>query len=390
MQYIFKTFNVGAGDCITLLLKNNDKEIHIMVDCGKYSPEVNDYIVNVFKCHIDYLIVSHIDNDHINGLISMLSLMPNLSIGHILYNCYQRTSDNLKDWDDKMKENVVRVYGHLPIVLDMLAGKVNAESSKTLAELILQNVAWKNAWYRSYITSESTPLELGGNMGRLIFLSPAKAELDDLDRKYRKLFWNTLYKKKEADYNNEETIYEALMRIMEEEQPKQDPEKTGSMILNINNIIKYADESLGFLTSENKASIAFVWEHENHRILFCGDAAPEILFCKLDEVYKGYPKPIIFDIIKVAHHGSAHSVSKEQMNVADSCRYFVTGGSKNRPSYQALSRIITAPLSTDISYREIRFNRRNAVLNDFANSKTLKEKYHFEIISDTNEYEISY
>lgn len=30
MQCIFRTFNVGAGDCITLLLKNNNKELHIM------------------------------------------------------------------------------------------------------------------------------------------------------------------------------------------------------------------------------------------------------------------------------------------------------------------------------------------------------------------------
>lgn len=39
MQYKFKTFNVGVGDCITLLLKNDDKEIHIMVDCGHYKSE---------------------------------------------------------------------------------------------------------------------------------------------------------------------------------------------------------------------------------------------------------------------------------------------------------------------------------------------------------------
>lgn len=390
MQYIFRTFNVGAGDCITLLLKDNNKELHIMVDCGSYTPEVNEYIVHDFHCHIDYLIVSHIDNDHILGLISMLSSLPNLSISHILYNCYQRTCDDLKEWDDKMKKNVERVYGHLPVVLDLLDAKVNAETSKTLAELILQNVAWKNAWDRNYITSETEPMELENNMGRLMFLSPTKTELDILDAKYRKLFWNTLYKKKEEDYKKEETIYEALVRVMAEEHHDPILEKTSAIILNGETIKMFADECLGNLTPENKASIAFVWEHENHRILFCGDAAPDILFSKLEEAYEDCPKPIIFDIIKVAHHGSAHSVSKEQMNVADSSRYFVTGGSSNRPSYQALSRIITASLPTNISYREIRFNRKNAILKDFANNKTLKDKYHYAIISDTNEYEISY
>lgn len=39
MQVKFQTFPVGFGDCITLLLKNDDKEMHIMVDGGHYKPE---------------------------------------------------------------------------------------------------------------------------------------------------------------------------------------------------------------------------------------------------------------------------------------------------------------------------------------------------------------
>lgn len=70
-----------------------------MVDCGNYTPEVNDYVENEFHNHIDYLIVTHIDNDHINGLIEMLSSKSDLAIKHIFYNCYQRTSDELQKWD---------------------------------------------------------------------------------------------------------------------------------------------------------------------------------------------------------------------------------------------------------------------------------------------------
>lgn len=161
MQVKFQTFPVGSGDCITLLLKNDDKEMHIMVDCGLYTQDVNDYIVNEFHGHIDYLIVTHIDNDHINGLIEMLSSLPNLTINHIFYNCYQRTSDDLQEWDEKMVANVERVYGHLPIVVDMLEQKINAETSKSLAELILENENWKKAWCREYITDESSMVTWG-------------------------------------------------------------------------------------------------------------------------------------------------------------------------------------------------------------------------------------
>ena len=226
MQFKLKTFNVGAGDCIILLLQNNDKEIHILIDCGNYTPEVNDYVVKNFHDHIDYLIVTHIDNDHINGLIEMLTSKPDLTINHILYNCYQRTSDDLKNWDENMVANVRRVYGHLPIVVDLLEGKIDAKASKTLAELILENENWKKAWQMEYVTIDTPTIDLGDDMGHFIFLSPTNEALDVLDKEYRLLFWKTLYMPKKLDYDKEETIYEALMRVMEQEydeEPKEGP-----------------------------------------------------------------------------------------------------------------------------------------------------------------------
>lgn len=392
MHFKFKTFNVGAGDCIALLLKNGDKEIHIMVDCGLYTQEVNDYIENGFHSRIDYLIVTHIDNDHINGLIAMLKSKLDLTINHIFYNCYQRTSDDLHEWDEKMVANVERVYGHLPVLVDMLEHKINAEKSMTLAELILGNEKWKKAWRREYVTEDSAAIDLENNMGRFIFLSPAKKALDDLDQKYRLLFWKTLYKPKKVDYDKEETIYEALMRVMKQEDYTVfNEEPVSSKVLNEKTLKSYSDEKLGNLTPSNEASIAFVWEYGGHRILFMGDAAPQQVAAKLGDVYGEAIKPVLFDVIKVSHHGSTHSTSKELVCVADSEHYFLTGGGASiRPSYQALARIISAPLPQGISKREIRHNRENAVLKNLACNESLKEKLHYSIIANDNEYEISY
>lgn len=392
MQVKFQTFPVGSGDCITLLLKNDDKEMHIMVDGGLYTQEVNDYIVNEFHGHIDYLIVTHIDNDHINGLIEMLKSKPNLTINHIFYNCYQRTSDDLQEWDEKMVENVKRVYGHLPVVVDMLEQKINAEKSMTLTELILGNEKWKKAWRREYITEDSAAIDIENDMGRFIFLSPTKKALNDLDKEYRTLFWKTLYKQKIEDYKKEETIYEALMRVMEQEDYTDlNEEPVSSKVLNEKTLKSYSDEKLGNLNPSNEASIAFVWEYGGHRILFMGDAAPQQVASKLGDVYGKTTKPVLFDVIKVSHHGSAHSTSKELVSVADSEHYFLTGGGASiRPSYQALARIISAPLPQGISKREIRYNRENAVLKNLACNESLKEKLHYSIIANDNEYEISY
>lgn len=391
MQVKFQTFPVGSGDCITLLLKNGDKEMHIMVDCGLYTREVNDYIVNVFHCHIDYLLVTHIDNDHINGLIEMLKSTPNLTVNHIFYNCYQRTSDDLQEWDEKMVANVKRVFGHLPAVVDMLEQKIKAETSMTLAELILGNENWKKAWRREYVTEDSEAIDLENDMGRFIFLSPTKKALDDLDKEYRTLFWKTLYKQKKEDYKKEETIYESLMRIMEQEDNEGfDEEPVSSKVLDENALKFYADEKMKGLSPANEASIAFIWEHEGHRILFMGDANPDQVVKKIGDVYKDTPKPVLFDAIKISHHGSAHSTSRELVSIADSERYFVTGGANTRPSYQALSRIIIAPLPEDLSHREIRYNRENDILKSLASNESLKEKLHYSVTANANEYEVSY
>ena len=391
MQVKIQTFPVGSGDCITLLLKNGDKEMHIMVDCGQYKPEVNDYVKNEFHGHIDYLIVTHIDNDHIKGLIEMLSSKPDLTINHIFYNCYQRTSDDLQEWDERMVENMKNVYHHLPVVIDMLEQKINAETSMSLAELILGNEKWKKVWRREYITDESSMVDLGDDMGRFIFLSPTKKALDDLDKEYRTLFWKTLYKQKKEDYKKEETIYESLMRIMEQEDNEGfDEEPVSSKVLNEKTLKSYSDEKLGNLTPSNEASIACIWEHEGHRILFMGDANPDQVVKKIGDVYKDTPKPVLFDAIKISHHGSAHSTSKELVSIADSERYFVTGGANARPSYQALSRIIIASLPEDLSHREIRYNRENDILKSLASNESLKDKLHYSITANANEYEVSY
>lgn len=391
MQVKFQTFPVGSGDCITLLLKNGDKEMHIMVDCGLYTREVNDYIVNVFHCHIDYLLVTHIDNDHINGLIEMLKSTPNLTVNHIFYNCYQRTSDDMQEWDEKMVANVKRVFGHLPAVVDMLEQKIKAETSMTLAELILGNENWKKAWRREYVIEDSEAIDLENDMGRFIFLSPTKKALDDLDKEYRTLFWKTLYKQKKEDYKKEETIYESLMRIMEQEDNEGlYEEPVSSKVLDENALKFYADEKMKGLSPANEASIAFIWEHEGHRILFMGDANPDQVVKKIGDVYKDTPKPVLFDAIKISHHGSAHSTSRELVSIADSERYFVTGGANTRPSYQALFRIIIAPLPEDLSHREIRYNRENDILKSLASNESLKDKLHYSVTANANEYEVSY
>ena len=144
------------------------------------------------------------------------------------------------------------------------------------------------------------------------------------------------------------------------------------------------------MDDNNIASIAFIWEYQGHRILLMGDADPEQVSNAIEKVYKDETKPVIFDLIKVSHHGSAHSTSCGLMDVIDSERFFFTGGGKERPSLQTLGRIIIRPLPNGIAYRDIRYNRPNEILNKLANlSVDEKGSLHIRVNHNENGYEVS-
>ena len=392
MKYTFRTFYCGSGDCILLMLENCNYTLNIMVDCGKYTKEIDCFVRTELKNKIDYLIVTHIDNDHINGLVTMITKNRDLMIHHIIYNCYQRVADNKKIWTEKMKENVDRLYGQLPVVVDIMNQNINEEKAMTLAECILMNDEWKKVWQREYITDQSPAIQLANDMGRIIFLSPSQASLEQLDKKYRKLFWQQLYKLKTEEYDKEETIYEVLMRIAQIDEVEGGKEENiNDCIVNEQTLKQYASLPLSEMDVNNIASIAFVWEHQGHKILFMGDADPIQVSNSIEKIYKDEIKPIIFDLIKVSHHGSAHSTAWELMNVSDSGIFFFTGGAKTRPSLQTLGRIITRPLPDGIKYRDIRYNRPNEILNKLdALSVDEKNSLNVKVSYNKNYYEVSY
>lgn len=391
MKYTFKTFLCEAGDCIFLILKDGEHTMSFMVDCGQYKPEIANFVMNELGGKIDYLIVTHIDNDHIDGLVTMLDSHKEISIKHILYNCYQRVADNRNAWSEQMKDNVKKIYGELPVVVDMMNQNINEVQAVTLAECILKNEAWKKVWQREYITDESSPIILDHEMGRIVFLSPSKDALNKLDLKYRKLFWQYLYKQKKENFDKEETIYEALMRIAEiQDTEEMVEENVNSPGISEATLRQHAEDPLLKMTTNNIASIAFVWEYKNDKVLFMGDADPIQVAKAIERTYPNEEKPIVFDLIKVSHHGSAHSTSLDLMKVADSELYFFTGGSKKAPSIQTLGRIITTKLPKGISCREIRFNRPNDLLKELIGlSEETKNKLNFRIKENDNCYEVS-
>lgn len=117
----FRSFDVGIGDCNVIRIVDGDKQYSIMVDCGRFTTPVKDYVINVLNKHIDILIATHIDGDHVSGLGKMLTEISDIKIDHIWYNVYRRTAAEAPvDLTEQQEQVLEWIKKELPSMESML------------------------------------------------------------------------------------------------------------------------------------------------------------------------------------------------------------------------------------------------------------------------------
>lgn len=91
------------------------------------------------------------------------------------------------------------------------------------------------------------------------------------------------------------------------------------------------------ITAPNKASLALVWECNGKKILLGGDATASQLYEAIKKHYEG--SNILFEAIKIPHHGSKNNFSNALSQLVDSEHYFLTGGKKNEgPNFETMAK----------------------------------------------------
>lgn len=119
MKASLKTFKSWKGDCIFFLIDDDGKRFVTMIDCGKYTPEIKKHVEEGLGKHINILIVTHIDNDHLDGIVEMLEQTPDIKIGKILYNCNQLwNGTSNKQASESLKQDLLALRSNLPGTLD--------------------------------------------------------------------------------------------------------------------------------------------------------------------------------------------------------------------------------------------------------------------------------
>ena len=170
MKCFFCSFDAGVGDCnIIRLVKDDGTQYAIMVDCGKYTQTIKEYVRDVLHNHIDLLIATHIDGDHILGLTKMLNDQKGLTIDNIWYNCYRRTNVETRiELNEQQKRILAQIKQALPAEFDAINYReISAMQGKTLANTILENEVLCRVWRTDYITDQTADYILPNGFGKM-------------------------------------------------------------------------------------------------------------------------------------------------------------------------------------------------------------------------------
>lgn len=399
MQATFKTFESGAGDCLFLILRDEQvgDSFHIMVDCNVLTPEIKHFIYSELGSKIDTLIITHIDADHTNGIVKLLRDIESehLQINQILFNGFQPQTDNPQPLNDEIRKKLDAAMKFLPPIVDENNHKTNGVDAACLVTEINKKQQWKDVWRKTPILAGETIALSEAKWGRLRFLSPTQNAIDKLLHEVKLEYARKLgVAPPKQDFENQDKYFELMLRLSNLRKRPAIIKKTRGLVITKDVMVKYAeiDTDENAVTPANKASLAFYWEStdSSKRVLMMGDAIPSQILSQLNEIYEGTMQ---FEAVKISHHGSKNNTSISLLNKISSEHYFITGGkSSEGPHIETIARIAILNTNQERSNCNLHYNHTLDIelwkeLNK-TDIKSLLDEYHINLQTEnTHEFE---
>lgn len=347
MKCFFRSFDAGIGDCnVIRLIKDDGTQYAIMVDCGKYTQAIKEYVRDVLHNHIDLLIATHIDGDHILGLTKMLNNHEGLLVDNIWYNSYRRINiKNRIGLNEQQKKILEQIKQALPVEFDAINYReISNTQGKSLAKAILEKEALYRVWRTDYITDQTKDFILPNGFGKIVLLGPKPEALLAIEEKFKNAFDEYFMQIWNESIECGEELQELLIRLIDYLQSSIKKKTVASIKEPIHNaaFVRNAakDETLDD-SDTNYSSIAFMLECNGHKIAMLGDAFASTIEDTIVKKYRDDEKPIACEAIKVSHHGSNGNNSNTLCNLISSHRYFIPGGKGTEyPTWGTFGRIV--------------------------------------------------
>lgn len=298
------------GDCLWLTYGTATRQRHVLIDGGPQDtiptllPELERRIkaVSGGKGRIELLVVTHIDADHIQGVVSLLSAPGRLGVFRdVWFNGFQH---------------------HDP---DQLLGGVDAErlTTRLLEDPTRWNAAFAGRAVR--LTDDGAPAVVELRDGLTVtVLGPTREALTALAPDYLK----SCIKAGIVAGQGQPSIPRTWQRE-EFLGGGFDPDLLG------------ASRTTTDPSKPNGASIILVAEYDGKRVLLTGDASSKGILTALDRLGPG---PHRFDAVKISHHGSRNNTSLAVAERIDSPLWLVSsnGASFGHPDGECLGRIVVS------------------------------------------------
>lgn len=356
----------------------------MLIDCG-YVDTFQKYLkrdlIEIGKSGgtLEKLILTHIDADHIQGAIRFLkdnNAEGFITIKDVWHNTYRHLIEQKEGEIDVKQERILKQIirkGYTQSESKQGEQGISAEQGTTVGALLLQGKYSWNCDFNNQAVCIEQRAEIKLDADTIIyFLSPDKQKLEKL-----KHLWTDELKRYDANFNsgNSQLYDDAFEMLLSWEKQKANlaPKPISATKETLEELLKTPFDEDN--TATNGSSIAFILQVQNKRILFLADAHPGLIVQSLNKYQN--EGTIIFDLIKVAHHGSFGNISRELLNKIDSEKYLIsTNGQKHgHPDKETIAHIITRKADF---HRKLYFNYITDNSKYF-DRKDWTEKYNYSI-----------
>lgn len=381
-----KLFPAEYGDCIWMEY-TGEQNINILIDGGTtktYQKFIKQEIKNIKELgqKMDLIICTHMDYDHIGGLVQFLKNAESQIIGSVWYNgflqmidskYYTQTENRFSTRDNKILDDIInkgtRYDGKQEIGINegMALGTLLEEK-----RISINTVADGKA-----ISAETIKetIKLAEDV-KITVLGPSIERIQDLENYWKREMISRNYTFRVANkiklMEAFEYQLEAIKLFYAEERTKvSGQEELEKYIGNLNE----TDNSV-----TNGSSISFIIHYKNEKYLFLGDAIIDDVLLKRIESVVGYEYR--FSAIKLPHHGSRYNITREFIKRYKANEYYCLTNAERfgHPDLEVLATIICI----DSAFKNIVFNYPIDKAC-FLEHHEWKERYNYEVVIGTGD-----
>ncbi len=360
-----KVFHAGDGDCVLLTARQNDggedETSRVLVDGGRKQAFVREARDIVYSAPIDLVVVSHIDDDHISGILQLaedalehrlnaareeigedtVALdFPAPEIRRIWHNTvYDLIGEDLapQAHEALVTSAALLAGSSRPELRELAASLDNLATGEAAAMELSRRVSPhqldipRNEGHDLILAGSDVAIGEGGL--RLRVFAPKHSDLDAMKQQWK-------------DWVDEEKdkLRKLRRRLMDDER-----ELAQLDAAVVANPVLAAELGEGSITAPNLASIMFVaTDDDGHTVLMTGDGSSEAILeglAELDMIDDGH---VHVDVLKVQHHGALANVTEAFVACVSADHYVFCGnGNHHNPELEVVEAFVRARLRQD-------------------------------------------